>query len=219
MEVIFRTRRLQRNYEDANRATIDWGRDVSRRYVRRIDELSRADGFSQLYDIPTMRLHPLRGSRAGELSIYLTGRWRLIVTRGATRRRASSLRGSATTMTTSGEPIYSNLAIPPGETIAENIESLGMSVSELAAALSLSVEAMDEVIVGDRAITPDIAVGLADALGISAQFWLNGEAHYRATLAHNWEKTGGRKEEWTDWCFGRLLRKYQHEDAADRAAV
>lgn len=84
MEVIFRTRRLQRNYEDVNRATIDWGRDVSRRYVRRVDELRRADGFSQLYDIPTMRLHSLRGSRAGELSIYLTGRWRLIVTRGTT---------------------------------------------------------------------------------------------------------------------------------------
>lgn len=122
-------------------------------------------------------------------------------------------------MTTSGEPIYSNLAIPPGETIAETIEFRGMSVAELAVTLGLSVKAMDEVIAGDRAITPDIAVGLDNALGISAQFWLNGEARYRATLARNWEKTGGRKEEWTDWCFGRLLRKYQHEDAADRAAV
>ena len=84
MEVIFRTRRLQRNYEDVNRATIDWGRDVSHRYVRRIDELRRAPGFSQLYDVPALRLHPLHGSRTGELSIYLTGRWRLIITRGAT---------------------------------------------------------------------------------------------------------------------------------------
>ena len=84
MEVIFRTRRLQRNYEDVNRATTDWGRDVSRRYVLRIDELRRARDFHQLYDIPALRLHPLHGSRAGELSIYLTGRWRLIVTRGDT---------------------------------------------------------------------------------------------------------------------------------------
>ncbi len=122
-------------------------------------------------------------------------------------------------MTTSNERLYSNVAIPPAETIAENIEVIGMPLSELAAALGLSVEVMNEVIIGDRAITPDIAVGLADALGISAQFWLNGEALYRATLARNWEKTGGRKEEWTDWCFGRLLRKYQHEDAADPALV
>ena len=85
--------------------------------------------------------------------------------------------------------------------------------------LGLSVDAMNEVITGDRAITPDIAASLEITLGISAQLWLNLEARYRATIAHNWEKTGGRKEEWTDWCFGRLLRKYQHEDAADRAAV
>ena len=122
-------------------------------------------------------------------------------------------------MTTSNEPLYSNLAIPPGEGLLEEIEFRGISPQELAATLGLSVDAMNEVITGDRAITPDIAVSLADALGISAQFWLNGEAHYRATIAHDWEKTGGKKEEWTDWCFGRLLRKYQHEDAADRTAV
>ena len=28
--------------------------------------------------------HPLRGARRGELSIYLTGRWRLIVSKGDT---------------------------------------------------------------------------------------------------------------------------------------
>lgn len=122
-------------------------------------------------------------------------------------------------MTTDGERIYSNLAIPPGEGLLEEIECRGISPSELAEMLGLSADAMNEVFAGDRAITPDIAVCLANALGISAQFWLNGEALYRATIARNWEKTGGRKEEWTDWCFGRLLRKYQHEDAADRAAV
>ena len=29
-----------------------------------------------------MRLHPLKGSRKEEFSIYLTGKWRLIVTKG-----------------------------------------------------------------------------------------------------------------------------------------
>lgn len=122
-------------------------------------------------------------------------------------------------MTTSNEPLYSNLAIPPGEGLLEEIEFRGISPQELAATLGLSVDALNEVITGDRAITPDIAASLEITLGISAQLWLNLEARYRATIAHNWEKTGGRKEEWTDWCFGRLLRKYQHEDAGDRAAV
>ncbi len=122
-------------------------------------------------------------------------------------------------MTTSNQELFSNWAIPPGETIAENIEVLGIPLNQLAESLSLPVEAVEEIISGERAIIPDVAVGLEAALGIPAQFWLNLEAHYRATIAHNWEKTGGRKEEWTDWCFGRLLRKYQQEGAADRAAV
>ena len=121
-------------------------------------------------------------------------------------------------MTTSNE-IYSDLAIPPGETIAENAEFLGVTLSELAVALALPVESVHEIIAGDRAVTPDIAVGLDNALGIPAQFWLNGEAHYRATIARNWEKTGGKKEHWTDWCYGRVLRKIQLEDEEDRAAV
>ena len=126
---------------------------------------------------------------------------------------------SAIIMTTSGEPIYSNLAIPPGETIAENIEFLGIPVAQLATTLGLSEAATNEVIAGDRAITPDIAAGLEATLGISAQLWLNLEARYRTTVAKNWEKTGGKKEHWTDWCYGRVLRKIQFEDAGDRAAV
>ena len=122
-------------------------------------------------------------------------------------------------MTTSNQESFSNWAIPPGETIAENIEFLGIPLHQLAESLSLPVEAVEELISGERAIIPDVAVGLEAALGIPAQFWLNLEAGYRATIARNWEKTGGRKEEWTDLCFGRLLRKYQNEDAADRSAV
>ena len=84
MEVVIRTRQLRRNYEDVTRAIADWGHDVGRRYVDRVDYLYEASDFYRLYDARRLRLHPLRGSRTGELSIYLTGRWCLIVTRGST---------------------------------------------------------------------------------------------------------------------------------------
>ena len=35
-----------------------------------------------------MRLHPLKGSKRGELSNHLTGKWRLIVTKGDTEEHA-----------------------------------------------------------------------------------------------------------------------------------
>ena len=84
MQVIFRTRQLQRNYENQAHAVMEWGHDVGRRYVDRVNYLYEARDFNQLYDTRRLRLHPLRGSRTGELSIYLTGWWRLIVTRGDT---------------------------------------------------------------------------------------------------------------------------------------
>ena len=84
MEVIFRTRQLRRNYANRARATIDWGPEVGQRYIDRVNYLYEARDFNQLYNARRLRLHPLRGSRTGEMSIYLTGRWRLIVTRGDT---------------------------------------------------------------------------------------------------------------------------------------
>ncbi len=93
-------------------------------------------------------------------------------------------------MTTSDETLYSDLAIPPGEGLLEEIEFRGISPRELAASLRLPVEAVNELTGGDRAITPDIAASLESALGVSAQSWLNLEARYRTTLARQWEKTG-----------------------------
>ncbi len=53
-------------------------------YIRRIEMLQAVKDFQDAYQRPALRLHPLRSSRRGELSIYLVGRWRLIVTQGAT---------------------------------------------------------------------------------------------------------------------------------------
>ena len=83
MEVIFRTNELRRCYEETSRAVRRWGPDVGRTYIHRIQMLYAVIDFHDAYQRPALRLHPLRGSQRGELSIYLTGRWRLIVTPGS----------------------------------------------------------------------------------------------------------------------------------------
>ena len=122
-------------------------------------------------------------------------------------------------MTTRNEQLYSDWAIPPGEGLLEEIEFRGISPQELASSLSLHVEAVKELIEGERAITPDIAARLEITLGISAQLWLNLEARYRTTLARQWEKTGGKKEDWTQWCYGRIIRQRKDEDDAPELAT
>ena len=80
MEVYFRTNQLQRNYEQSARAIRRWGPEVGRKYITRINELLRVTNLQEAYKIRAMRLHPLKGPKEGSLSIYLAGRWRLIVT-------------------------------------------------------------------------------------------------------------------------------------------
>ena len=86
MEVAFRTNQLRRNYQESASAARQWGADVARKYITRINELYAVKGFHEAYNIRSMRLHPLKGSKRGELSIYLTGKWRLIVTKGDTEQ-------------------------------------------------------------------------------------------------------------------------------------
>ena len=86
-------------------------------------------------------------------------------------------------MTTKTPRVYSDLAIPPGETLAEELEVRGMTQRELAARLGRPAQVVNEIINGKKAITPDTAIGLAKVLGIEAQFWINLEADYQMTLA------------------------------------
>ena len=61
---------------------------------------------------------------------------------------------------------------PPGEFIKEEIDARGWTQNDLADITGKSVRLISEVILGKRALTPDTAQVLADALGTSAQFWM-----------------------------------------------
>ena len=87
-------------------------------------------------------------------------------------------------MTTKSARLFSDLAIPPGEVLAEELEIRGMTQEELADNMGCSPQVVNEIVRAERAITPEIAAGLGKALGIEAQFWTNFEEHYRMTLEH-----------------------------------
>ena len=86
-------------------------------------------------------------------------------------------------MKTKTSRAYSDMPIPPGEVLEEEIEARGMTQKELAARLGKPAQAINEIIKGKKAITPDTAIGLGKVLGISPQFWNTLEADYRMTLA------------------------------------
>jgi len=75
------------------------------------------------------------------------------------------------------------IAIPPGETLKENLKYLGMTQYELARRTGLSPKHINEIIKGKSAITEETALKLEYVLGIPASFWNNLESNYQETLA------------------------------------
>ena len=80
MEVHFATSRLRRCYEDASRAGQQWGPDVARKYVQRIDLIELTESLEELPTLPGLRWHALSGNLAGRYAVTLTGNYRLILT-------------------------------------------------------------------------------------------------------------------------------------------
>jgi HTH-type transcriptional regulator/antitoxin HigA len=78
------------------------------------------------------------------------------------------------------EPDY---AVPPGQTLREVMESLGMSQSELAKRTDLTVQSLNRIFKGAQPITYESANRLELATGVSASMWNNLEAQYREQLA------------------------------------
>ena len=80
MEVVFRTRKLQRHYERSADAIRAYGDEVGRKYILRIDLIKHARDIEELRQLPVLRCHPLKGDRAGQWAVTLTGFHRLIFT-------------------------------------------------------------------------------------------------------------------------------------------
>lgn len=74
-------------------------------------------------------------------------------------------------------------AVPPGELLLEALQDREMTQSELAQRLGRPLKTVNEIIKGKAAITPETAIQLERALGISASFWTNLETQYRDTMA------------------------------------
>ena len=68
---------------------------------------------------------------------------------------------------------------PPGEFLREELEERGWTQLDLAEIIDKTPAMVNEIITGKRAITPETARLLSEALGTSAKLWMNLESTYR----------------------------------------
>ena len=73
--------------------------------------------------------------------------------------------------------------IHPGEILAEELEELGVSPTELSRQVRVPANRISQIINGKRAITGDTALRLAHWFGTSPQFWMNLQALYDVRMA------------------------------------
>jgi HTH-type transcriptional regulator/antitoxin HigA len=95
---------------------------------------------------------------------------------------------------TSFSPDY---AVVPGHHLAAVLAAKGMSQAELAVRIGRPQKTINEIIKGKAAITPDTAIQLERALGISAKTWNGLEASYQLQLAE--QRDRARLEEYATW--------------------
>lgn len=78
--------------------------------------------------------------------------------------------------------IAKSILSPPGDTIQEHIDFIGMSQAELAERMGRPKEKINDIIKGREPISTATAFQLEKVLGIPASFWLNREKTYRTEL-------------------------------------
>ena len=73
--------------------------------------------------------------------------------------------------------------IHPGKFLADELEALNMSATEVAEALHVPANRIYQLLNGQRALTADTALRLSQWLGTSAEMWLNLQKLYELRLA------------------------------------
>ncbi|HUV04018.1 MAG TPA: HigA family addiction module antitoxin [Armatimonadota bacterium] len=68
---------------------------------------------------------------------------------------------------------------PPGVFIKEELDARGWSQVELAEIIGRSPVEVNALVLGKRAVTPEMAKELGDAFGTDAQYWMNLESTYQ----------------------------------------
>jgi len=90
--------------------------------------------------------------------------------------------------------VYSDLPIPPGEYLAEVLGAKGMAQAELARRIGRPTQAVNEIIKGEKTITPTTALQLEKALDVPANIWVGLESRYQLIKARLEERKQLQKE-------------------------
>jgi addiction module HigA family antidote len=101
----------------------------------------------------------------------------------------------------------SDLPIPPGSVLEEELDAREMTQRELAQRTGRPYQAINEIIQGKKVLTHRTALDLEKVLGIPAHVWVNLESRYQMTLAQQQERKF--LEEQAEWLTQFPMREIE----------
>ncbi len=73
------------------------------------------------------------------------------------------------------------MAIHPGETLKDILESANITQEELSCRTGISANTIKEIVEGNNSVSPDFADKLSIVFGMSENFWNNLQKNYEET--------------------------------------
>ncbi len=120
------------------------------------------------------RLERLKGDRTGRYSIRINDQYRVTF---RWERAVMPMKSASKTITR--QPDWLGPAVAPGEILLEEyLKPLGLGQVEAARRLGISLNRLNEIVLGKRAITADTALRLGRLLKTSAQLWMRLQADW-----------------------------------------
>ena len=105
---------------------------------------------------------------------------------------------------------------PPGESLQDTIDALGMTQTELAQRIGRHKKTVNEIIKGKQKITPETALQLEKALGVPASFWNNRQKRYDEYLARVAEvKSLEEQKGWLKNFPLKEMRRHRYIDSSN----
>jgi addiction module HigA family antidote len=81
------------------------------------------------------------------------------------------------------EQLIAAHVVPPGRIVQRELEARGWTQKDLARIMQRPAQAINEIVKGGKQITPETAIELGKAFGMSPEFWTYLEVQYRLHIA------------------------------------
>lgn len=111
------------------------------------------------------------------------------------------------------EPFVPDYAIPPGDSLREALDALGMSQAELARRTGISQKHINQILQGAAPISTDTALALERVTRTPAAFWANLEAIYQ--LARTKRAEAAQADEDVEWVRAFPLAELRRRGVID----